>query len=124
MATKKPTPAQLAARKLFAARARAGTLKRKTAAKRMPRGITSAMVGSGVKRKKPAAKRAKNPIRSAIEKAGHVVKHFPYLVKSAPKESGPWKIVAGFVMVSDARDYAQALNKAMPGLWYSVSDNE
>lgn len=42
MATKKPTAAQLAARKLFAARAKAGTLKKAT-------------------KRKPVAKRAKNP---------------------------------------------------------------
>lgn len=68
---KKPSAAQLAARKLFAQRAKAGTLKK------------------SVKRK-PAAKRVKNP---APKLKGENNRHLPRTSKlSAPHKSYPYEI--------------------------------
>lgn len=104
---KKPTAAQLKARKLFAERSKAGTL-RKNPAKKV----------SGKTRKK-------NPLQNTIEKKGRIIAHFQYVVQTSSKEpvnDKSWREIAGFKMKPDAADYARALAAAVPGIWIRVVD--
>jgi hypothetical protein len=142
MATKKPTPAQLKARKLFAQRSKAGTLQRskkqnlaiamseqRAGHPRKAReffraaAISPEMVGSmGKAKRKPAVKRSRNPIANEIAKASRGSQvEFPYRIQVANNQDfNPARTVAGFVILGEAKSYAEALNASFPGLWIRV----
>jgi hypothetical protein len=113
MATKKPTAAQLAARKLFAARAKAGTLKKAT-------------------KRKPAAKRAKNPIARSLKnkRAVSTSRHSKtvaswndrYQVQVRYSETSRWEHIAGGILKTqrEAEAFANQLHRLNPDLWIRV----
>lgn len=100
MATKKPTAAQLRARKLFAERAKAGTLRK----------------GS----KKATKVRKPNPIVPGVKKRAQA-SSFEYHVETSANGVA-WKLCAGFVHKHDAKEYAAALHKVMPGYFIRVNE--
>lgn len=133
MSAKAPTKKQLAARKLFAQRSRAGTLK--------PIGRVSQATGKRpsarlkARREKsipgyfanpaPKAKpRKKNPLEPQVQKVGRKIAHFRYLVETRPSPSAKWRTVAGFHIDTEAAEYAHALNAKMPGIYIHVEDCE
>ncbi|MBK9497441.1 MAG: hypothetical protein IPO08_23545 [Xanthomonadales bacterium] len=132
MATKKPSAAQLAARKKFAAMAKSGALaKARKAAPKKPISRPSQATG-----KKPSprlkARREKsipgyfaNPISSEVRKTKRAPSPFQYVVENAPSDlDSLYKPVAGFVNFGDAKAYAYSLHKDMPGLFIRVVEVE
>lgn len=136
---KKPTAKQLAARKLFAQRAKAGMLKKNP--KRPSQATGKKPTARLVDRRErsipgyfpnPAprktAKRKKNPVVAGIKKAGAVqraiakVQQFRYHVITSMTETGKRTTVAGFILAKSAEEYAHALHAQMPGLWVRVED--
>lgn len=116
MATKKPSAAQVRARKLFAERAKAGTLKKS---------VKRPSQATGKKpTKRPVAHREKsvpgyfaNPVHAPAKRA--VLKTFDYYVETS-LTGERYILVAGFIQRQDAEDYAHALAKVMPGMHIRV----
>lgn len=127
MATKKPSAAQLAARKLFAERAKSGSFKNKSQKGRRAKAARMARAEKST----AVATRKKNPVRKPVAKKT-VVKRNPVrgsVTRAAPKKSlafpfhyqvdyqfsdGSWWPIAGFDKPDDAKAYARAYAKQHP----------
>lgn len=96
--TKKPSAAQLAARKLFAQRAKAGTL-------------------GGKKKAKPAAKRAKNPV--PIKRPTALV-NSPVCVVESSKNGREWMLEGFFLHADKAKTTAERIADKNPSLYVRV----
>jgi len=113
MATKKkPTAAQLAARKLFAARAKAGTLNKKRSPSRdYSRDAAVEREEAALRIAKKHAARKKNPapkvkrvtVRAKAERDPHL-----YIVWTTDSLGNPYNDIAKFRKISDAKNYAQS----------------
>lgn len=109
------TAKQLAARKLFAARAKAGTLRGKPAAKKTVR-------------KNPAVKKAatktvrKNPARTTTI-LGSREKALPYAVQVKTKQSDKWNEICRAAQESNAVQIAKALSDIHSNLFFRVTSD-
>lgn len=134
MTTKKPSKAQLAARKLFAQRSKAGTLKKpigrvsqatgKRPSPRLKARREKSIPGYFANPAPVARKRKTNPLEPTIQKVGRKVVHFRYLVETRKTPAEKWRTVAGFALKMDAESYAVALHNLMPGMYVHVEDCE
>ena len=140
MATKKPTAAQLAARKLFAARVKAGEFA--GAGKRKKNPLTRVKVNSPPQRPRgnsdtPSARLKKrrrstqkapegyyaNPV-APMDRRGKQERHeFVYLVEFWWPEAGAWQVTAGFDTYEYAEKFAYAFAKDFPNRKIRVVDN-
>ena len=118
MAAKKASPAQIAARKLFAQRAKAGALKKNPAAK--PKSVkrpsqatkkapTKRLVARRVATKKAPPGYFANPVKPKGRSTMNYAQC--YRVEKAYREND-WSTVGYFVTKSEAFEYAKAYNKA------------
>lgn len=124
---KKATPAQIAARKLFAERARAGTLRNGGKRKANPAKAAKPAVKKAAPRKNPIRtmksntrfaredKAASLRLRKKSESRQREVKgeKMPYVVQWASVGSD-WKTLAKFATAKDAKQYARSYAKAYP----------
>lgn len=111
-AKKKPTPAQLAARKLFAERARAGTLGKKPAKKTTAR------------KKNPISRSVKNSRALSTSRHRETVAdwrdHFQVQVKYT--KVGKWEHIGGGLLKTkrEAEAFAHQLHRLNPEIWIRV----
>lgn len=109
--TKKPSAAQLAARKRFAEMARSGQLARKKAA---PKKAAPKRKANPMRKTTPNAPRAINPIRKPTRRAGETLPHRVHLCGATA--SHPGQLVGAFntreVALQFATGYANLHGKA------------
>lgn len=110
MATKKATPAQIAARKLFAQRAKAGTLKK---------------LGDGYESRADRVKREKNPIKQKRVKkipVGESTEIETFFIIEKSKDKKHWEAWEASRSFSHAKDIAELCSKINPGDYIRIRD--
>jgi hypothetical protein len=121
------TAKQIAARKLFAQRAKAGTLRTgvRKRAKNPSRGGNDAIhIDIDSHNTKGRNVRAKNPLKPGLEKGSSKNRTpFIYEVQRWGANSGEWFQVAGFTYAEDAIEYAEALARKEKHWTIRVVDN-
>lgn len=133
MATKKPTAAQLAARKLFAARAKAGTLKKKRSPSRdYARDAAVERMEAELRIAKKHAARKKNPIVRSLKnkRAVSTSRHREtvaswndrFQVQVKYREGDRWEHIAGGILKTqrEAEAFANQLHRLNPEIWIRV----
>ncbi len=115
MATKKASPAQIAARKLFAARAKAGEFSRsprESKRAKADRAHTKRLVKRRVATEKAPSGYFANPVK-------HSYSHlFKFIVEAKSNKTQKWDFLAGFAEKKNAIQYAKSWSAAYPS--YSV----
>lgn len=132
-AKKKPTAAQIAARKLFAERARAGTLAKKPKASRdYARDSRVEALEAELRLAQKHAKRKKNPIARSVKnsRALSTSRHREtvadwkdhYQVQVKYTEAGRWEHIAGGILKTEkeAKTFANQLHRLNPEIWIRV----